>query len=71
MTVAELIVMLQGMPQDVTVFVDGYEGGIITPKTPRLVRAKLADLKYGNGNLFGTHDEDPRGDVVGVLIERP
>jgi hypothetical protein len=71
MTVGELIAALRTVPEDMPVFVDGYEGGYDQAKTPRVAKVSGAgDL----GEWFlGSHDdadEDDEDSFDAVIIGR-
>ena len=72
MLVKELIAMLQELPQQLEVMVDGYEGGVDTPSVPRVVG--IDRLHYGKGEecpyYYGQHGIDWDSPDLVVYLSR-
>jgi len=70
--VRNLISILSSHDQEMPVLVDGYEAGFCDLKAAniRVVRFCRDVSKWQNKSHSGPHEEDSRGDEVGVVLGR-
>lgn len=73
MTVQELIAILQTHPGDMRVVVEGYEGGLNDPLSPKVVEINLNVEAHKDTWYYGPHDyaraDDPAS-IDALLIPR-
>lgn len=73
MTVDELRAAIDGLPGEMRVMVNGYEGGLVDPV---IVPPTEVELNTHDSDVYGPHDfpgqgwEEPKGTVRAIIISR-
>jgi hypothetical protein len=68
-TVAELIEELKLLPQDMLVYIEGYNGGVDDISELHFIKVErdaFKDVKYSGAHDY--HYSDKSGTVVGILL---
>jgi hypothetical protein len=70
MIIKDLIEKLQTFDENLSVFVDGYEYGILDLKLTYIDKIKVKRDVNENARLGGPHEIDDNGDIDGIIIGR-